>query len=171
MGAIVVQQPRCPTTQHLHWTGPALGSIKVNSIASYLEETGEYSAGAVARDSRGHVVISICQNTSPSRSVGEAEEKATLIWLHALSRIYRSPVILELDCQIRIKELRTGKQSLSPYYGLLRDIKQAPTNFSDHSISSVGRLCNALADGIGTLARNSEDQERIADVPDCLTRL
>ena len=65
VGAIVVQQPRCPTTQHLHWTGPALGSIKLNYVASYLEQKGEYSASAVARDSRGHVVISICQNTSP----------------------------------------------------------------------------------------------------------
>ena len=37
VGAIVVQQPRCPTTKHLHWTGPALGSIKLNSVASYLE--------------------------------------------------------------------------------------------------------------------------------------
>ena len=83
----------------------------------------------------------------------------------------QGPVILELDCQIRIKELMTGKQSLSPCYGLLRDIKQAPTNLLDHSISSVGRLCNALADGLAALARNSEDQERIADVPDCLRPL
>lgn len=59
VGAIVVQQPRCPTTQHLHWTEPALRSIKLNSVASYLEQKGKYSADAVARDGRGHVVISI----------------------------------------------------------------------------------------------------------------
>ncbi|EMS65386.1 hypothetical protein TRIUR3_19959 [Triticum urartu] len=116
-----------------------------------LARYSEYSAGAVA-------------------GVEEAEAKAALIGLHALKDL-QGPTILELDCQIRIKELMTGKQSLSPCYGLLRDIKQALTNFSDHSISSVGRLCNALTDGLAALARNSEDQERIADVPDCLRPL
>ena len=53
VGAIAVLQPRCPITQHLHWTGPAMGSIKLNSDASYLEEMGESSAGAVARDKIG----------------------------------------------------------------------------------------------------------------------
>lgn len=116
-----------------------------------LARYSEYSAGAVA-------------------GVEEAEAKAALIGLHALKDL-QGPVILEFDCQIRIKELMTGKQSLSPCYGLLRDIKQALTNFSDHSISSVGRLCNALADELAALAKNSEHQERIADVPDCLRPL
>ena len=82
----------------------------LSECCAVLARYSEYFAGVVA-------------------GVEEAKAKAALIGLHALKDL-QGPVILELDCQIRIKELMTGKQSLSPCYGLLRDIKQALTYFS-----------------------------------------
>ena len=91
VGAIAVQQPRCPTTKHSHRTGPAVGSIKLNSDTSYMEETSESSTGVV-----------------------EAEAKAALIGLNALSRVYMGPVFLELGLPNSAEGTDDWNQSRSP---------------------------------------------------------
>lgn len=153
------------------WSGPPLGSAKLNTDASYMPDSGESAAGAVARDSKGHVFISVSQRMSPCRSVEEAEAKAALIGLNKLLRVYRGPLILELDSQVLANALKIGDYSRSPYYGLLIDIKEALNTFQSHSINCVGRSCNALAHGLAAVARSAGDQEMIADVPECLRQL
>lgn len=47
-GAIIPNQPQRPSNPCVLWTGPAVGSVKLNTDASHLAGSGESSAGAKA---------------------------------------------------------------------------------------------------------------------------
>lgn len=69
-----------------------------------------------------------------SCSVEEAEAQAALIGLQALAKVYKGAVVLEMDCKAVTDELKSETSSRSPYYGLVRDVKEALSVFASHKI-------------------------------------
>lgn len=164
-------EPRPAETTDMHWAPPPRGTVKLNTDTAFASEMGVGAAGAVARDHRGHVVISACRKLPPSDSVEEAEARAALIGLQELAGVYSDQVVLEMDNQMIVKEVESQCPTRSPCYGLIMDIKHAMGAFSACKIGYVKRCNNALADGLAALNRSDGDQVLTADVPDSLRTL
>lgn len=154
-----------------HWTKPAEGIVKLNTDAAYYQESGDSWAGGVARDSQGRVLISFCKNVGVRASVEEAEASAVLIGLQELLRIYKGPLVVEIDCAVLGKELLAGPLQRSACFSLITDIKSCLQLFPYHQFSIVKRECNSLAHGLAGMAKISGDTLMIGKVPDPLERL
>lgn len=76
-----------------HWSAPAVGTVKMNTDASFLPISGESWAGAVARDSRGMVYISVGKHIGRCSCAEEAKAAAALMGLKELHKVYRGILI------------------------------------------------------------------------------
>ena len=164
-------EPRLVGTTDMHWTPSPRGTVKLNTDAAFVAETGGGAAGAVARDHWGNVVFSVCRKLPHSNSVEEAEARAALIGLQELTRVHTGQVVLEMDNQLIVKEMESQYPTRSACYGLIMDIKQAMGTFPACKIGYVMRCKNALAHGLAALNRSDGDQMLTADVPDSLRSL
>lgn len=88
------------------WLPPDMGIAKINTDAAFLAESGESAAGAVGRDHRGRFLISICSKLLRCQSAEEAEARATLAGLQAMSEHFNGQIILEMDKQMVVNERR-----------------------------------------------------------------
>lgn len=160
--------PRRTDQTILRWTAPPQETVKINSDATFLPDSGQCWAGAVARDYRGLVFVSACEQIGIAGSVEEAEARAALVGLKALAEVYRGPIVLEMDCLAIVNYLNRDSQSLSPCYGVLRDSLDILAAFTSFSVRHVNRKCNTLAHELAVEARQHGDLHLIARVPDRL---
>ena len=164
-------EPRRSEQATMRWAAPVQGTVKVNSDASYLSDSGQCWAGAVARDHRGLVLVSVCKQIGFAGSVEDAEARSALAGLEALAEVYRGPIVLEMDCMVIVSELNREARSLSPCYGVLRDTLNALGAFSDFSVRHVSRKHNILAHELAAEARMHGDLQLVARVPDRLMNM
>lgn len=153
------------------WIPPDRGVAKINTDASFLVETGESTAGAVARDYRGFVFVSVCRRLPRCHSVEEAEGRAILVGLQTLAGLFNGQVALETDNQVIAKELMAKNPTRSPNYGLIMDIKKVMASFSTCSVQWVMRSRNSLAHGLAAETRSTGEQTLISDLPNSLRPL
>lgn len=76
-------QPTKSANRALHWTAPEAGIVKINTDASFLLHSGQGLGGAVARDHRGFVFISVARRLGQCNSIEEAEGFVP-VWLLGL---------------------------------------------------------------------------------------
>ena len=89
-------------------TGDELAvTVKQNTDAAFVAETGVGAAGAVARNHRGNVVLSVCKKQQPTDSVEEANARAALFGLQELTGVQSGQVLLEMDNQRIVKEVES----------------------------------------------------------------
>ena len=81
------------------WIPPIRGVVKVNTDAAFRSDIGESATGAVGRDYRGSVLMSICKRLPQCHTAEEAEARAILVGLQAISGLFNGQVILETDNQ------------------------------------------------------------------------
>ena len=74
-----------------------------------------------------------------SDSVEEAEARIALVWLHALAKVFRGPVELEMDCKTVTEYLNSDVPTLAPCYGVIQDIKAALSCFPSFKVVFTGR--------------------------------
>ena len=153
------------------WSAPNRGTAKINTDAAFNTTTGESAAGAIARDYRGLVFLSVCKKLPECSSVSEAEARAALVGLTSMSKYYNGEVVLEMDNQDVIDELNSKLPPRSDRYGLIMDIKFAMKNFAACRVQYVNRKCNELAHGLAALPRSKGDQLVIVDIPPSLRSL
>ncbi|XP_020196298.1 uncharacterized protein [Aegilops tauschii subsp. strangulata] len=165
---LAIKMPHATASECRQWSAPTEGTIKINSDASYLPDTGNCWAGALARNYRGQIMLCIGKQMLTSNSVEEAEAKAALCGLQTLASIYTGPVEVELDCRSVIKELSAAGPSLSPCYAVIQDIKATLCQFASHKLSFAGRECNKLAHELATEARKVGDLHIVGGVPERL---
>uniref|UniRef100_M8BHD2 RNase H type-1 domain-containing protein n=1 Tax=Aegilops tauschii TaxID=37682 RepID=M8BHD2_AEGTA len=146
-------EPLQTVQQTIRWSAPSRDSVKLNSDAALLPDSGVSWAGAVARDYRGFPLVSVGKEMGILGSIEEAEARAALIGLKALAELYRGPLVLEMDCLTMVNELKKEAQSLSPCYGVLCDIKETLKVFSSFKISHAGRKGNSVAHELAMEAR------------------
>ncbi|VAH99193.1 unnamed protein product [Triticum turgidum subsp. durum] len=137
----------------VHWTAPPAGTVKLNSDASFFSSSGNSYVGAVARDHKGAVIFSLSKRTDCCSSVEEAEARALLAGLQALSVIYRGPLIAETDCSVLACELQPGSICRSAWFPALCDIKMEFLKFQAVQIAHSKRIRNKLAHGLAAHAR------------------
>lgn len=126
---------------HMQWTPPEQGTIELNMDASFQQTSGRGWAGAVAKDYKGRVyLLTYCQ-LSTSGNVEEAEAQVALVGLHALAKVFRGPVELELDCKTVVEYLNSDVPTLVPCYGVIQiqNMKAAQSCFTSSKVLSARR--------------------------------
>lgn len=137
--AAIANKISCKTpAPSMQWIAPEEGTVKLNTDASFLSDSGQSWGGAVARNHKGLVLFSIGKKFATSASAREAEAQAVLVGLEALASEHKGPVVVETDCKSVANELTHGAVSRSPSYGLILDIKSALSVFDRHKVSHAG---------------------------------
>jgi hypothetical protein len=163
-------QERVGSEEIDRWEKPAAGVVKLNTDASYLLDTGQCWAGAVARDHCGRVLFSSSKSVKTCSSVEEAEGHAILSGLVTLSAMYRGHLIIETDCATIARELKKATLSRSVCFSVVCDIKDTARLFSSVNINAVQRSKNKLAHELAARGRRG-DSMIIANVPEGLSSL
>lgn len=143
---------------------PPAGMAKLNCDAAFLSETGDAWGGAVARDYRGLVFLSTGRRLEHCASVEEAEASAIQLGLTELSRFYRGPITVEVDCSTVGRELLNDGACRSAWSAVMLNIKKLLPTFPSVEVSVVRRNQNKLAHEIAAEARASGDHMLIANV-------
>ncbi|XP_020175929.1 uncharacterized protein [Aegilops tauschii subsp. strangulata] len=151
-----------------HWRPPVAGTVKLNTDASFIADSGDSHSGAIARDHRGFVLFSLSKRCVRCMSAMEAEAQALLTGLRHLSALYRGPMVAETDCMNLVNELRPGTSNLSACYPVLVDIKEELGKFAAAQVLYASRNQNKVAHLLAGHARKKEEMYLAAGVPDDL---
>lgn len=154
--------PKPPEERLIRWDSPMVGTVKINSDAAFLTESRESCPSAVARDHTGFVFISAGRPMVQCESVEEAEGRAAVVDLKSLPRMYRGPIILELDCALIAKELHVGRSNGPACFPVICELKVALSKLEAYNISSIPRERNKLAHELAARARREDDLTLIA---------
>lgn len=122
--------------------------------------------GAVARDWKGRVLVSVSRQIDTCKSAEEAEAMAVSIGMSALSKLYRGEIVVELDCAVVVGDLTSSKTVASEWYPLIHDIKLLQHDFKSVNFVAIRRGGNGLAHGLAALAKTKGNQDKIDDIPD-----
>lgn len=147
------------------WRPPTMGTVKVNTDASFLRDSGQCHIGAVARDYKGQVFFSLSKRGDECSTVEEAEAQAMLSGIRLLSSLYRGAVCVETDCSFLAKELQSGARNRSACHPMICDIRAELVKFPSAQFSLARREQNSLAHSLAARARSKEDLQLIASVP------
>lgn len=131
-----------------------------------MSDTGESSAGIIARDHRGFPFFSQAQRTGCSNSVEAAEAHAVLIGVKSLSSMFRGQVIVETDCAMLVTELLSDKVIRSEAFPFIWDTKDNLKAFAAFRVNWVKRDQNKIAHKLATHARLNGDHFWLASVPE-----
>ena len=152
----------------IQWIPPDGDTVKLNTDASFLADSGVSHVGAVARDHRGLVFFSQSKGIDRCSSVEEAEARALLCGLQTLAALYRGPIIAETDCSFLMKELQPDSCNRSACFSVFHDIKEELKKFQGARVRYTNRKQNKLAHCLAGRARSKGDTQWMANVPDDL---
>jgi len=139
--------------------------VKLNTDASFLSESGQSWAGAVARNHNGQVFFSMSSSLNKCTQVEEAEAAAALLGLNHLSTLYKGHVILEIDCANLAKDLIPGALTKPAWFHYICDIKAMWQSFQSVKICCVGRRKNNLAHELASYGRHKLNHISVGTVP------
>lgn len=83
----------------------------------------------------------------------EVEAKAALEGIKIATNLGYTKIILELDCSVAAKALRSQEPDRSKQWSTYEEAKKNLKAFQDHTIILVKRDCNSCADALAKHAR------------------
>lgn len=137
-------------------SAPEVGCAKLNSDATFRQDTGETWGGVVTRDSWGFVYISLGRRLPQCSSVEKAEVVAVLMALSELLNYYNGPLVLEMDCTTIARELKQTGTSRSACFALIFGIRCRLAGLSSFEVKVASRQRNRLAHEIVATAGTGE---------------
>lgn len=145
-----------PVIKH-KWRPPPEGWIKVNTDASFIDESGKASAGIIARDSHGQVTLTAWRTLRNCASVVEAEAEACLDGIRLASEWIGQPIQLESDCLLLINALNSAKTTRSSWEGSTQDIKANASLLPECVFLHVNRDGNQVAHQLARRALRTQE--------------
>lgn len=100
------------------WVPPPPGWVKVNTDASFTDDTGEACTGIIMRDEKGQVLLSAWRTMRDCASVEEAEAKACLEGMRLAAEWIGKPTQLEFDCLTLTTALQSSTPTRASWLGL-----------------------------------------------------
>jgi ribonuclease HI len=114
-----------PPRRKEQWMVPEEGWIKLNTDASFCPSSGVASAGIIARDNEGRVLLTAWRSLRNCGSPEEAEAEACLQGLQLIAEWIGKPAHVESDCSNLIHDLAKEKDNRSAWAGVLQEIRAA----------------------------------------------
>lgn len=135
--------PKEKQTAKLLWRPPEEGWIKINVDGSYVERTGQASAGVIIRDHNAHVLVSAWKHLFHCFSAEEAELFARREGLLLAHHWCNGSVIMESDCSSCLDALVGINRSI--HASLVQDVKMIMTILQNVRLVKVTREQNRVA--------------------------
>jgi len=143
--------PKEKQTAKLLWRPPEEGWIKINVDGSYVERTGQASAGVIIRDHNAHVLVSAWKHLFHCFSAEEAELFARREGLLLAHHWCNGSVIMESDCSSCLDALVGINRSI--HASLVQDVKMIMTMLENVCLVKVTREQNRVAHELAQHAR------------------
>jgi hypothetical protein len=105
------------------WSPVKSGWVKVNTDADFIPSSGRASAGVVATDDKGWVLLAAWRVIRSCASPEEAEAEACLWGIRLATECIRQATMMEGDFQNLIKDIRSGQNYRSSIDGIIQEIK------------------------------------------------
>ncbi|XP_071678521.1 uncharacterized protein [Lolium perenne] len=140
-------------SKYKRWSLPPRSWVKLNTDASFIGLGKPSTAGAVARDHSGKVLMAACSPLPNCEDAEEAEIKAALMGIKLLAGQGHQHVIVELDCAAAAKALQSPVNR-SKQWALYDEAKTLPMMFEDHKVVHVNRESNMVADALAKIGRS-----------------
>jgi hypothetical protein len=131
------------------WVPLPPGWAKMNTDASFSEQTGEASSGVVIQDAEGSILLSAWKTLENMASVEEAE--ACLEGSRLAVEWIKLPILIESDCAELVKALGTGGGRWSRWVGTISEIKAVSRLLQECNYVHVRRDSNQVAHELAKL--------------------
>jgi hypothetical protein len=105
------------------WTPPSEGWVRINTDAAYCHDSGSASAGIIARDVDGKVLLSAWKWIRNCGSLKQTEAEACLEGLRLAAEWIHQPIWVESDCASLIQALGRTTDARSSIFGILSEIQ------------------------------------------------
>jgi hypothetical protein len=153
-----LDQTRCK----VKWLAPEQGWIKLNTDASFCPNSTVASAGIVAQDDGGKVLLTAWRMLQNCGSPEVAEAEACLQGLRLIAEQIGKPTYVESDCANPINDLAKKEENRSAWAGVLQEIQAASHLLPACRFSRVCREANEVAH---TLAQWALRQQHCVVMP------
>jgi hypothetical protein len=161
--------PKEKQTAKLLWQPPEKRWIKINVDGSYVERTGQASAGVLIRDHNGHVLVSAWRYLFHCSSAEEAEIFSCREGLLLAHHWCNGPVILESDCSSCLAALSKQGINCSIHASLVQDVKMIMTMLENVHLVKVPREQYRVAYELAQHARRvCSSAVWLGRVPSCI---
>jgi ribonuclease HI len=154
------------------WTPLSEGWVRINTDAAYCHDSGSASAGIIARDVDGKVLLSAWKLIRNCGSPKQSEAEACLEGLRLAAEWICQPIWVESDCASLIQALGRTTDARSSIFGILSEIQAVKNILPDCKFSHIRRHLNIVAHN---LAHESflKKQSLVMryDVPQCVREL
>ena len=150
---------------HVVWTPPPNDHIKINVDANFVECTNAASAGVVARNSSGEIIVSSWDFIDWCTSVNETKLRACLAGLYIGITLPQS-IILETDCAFVHSFLANEKIGRSSLADLMDEALSISRMIHNFHIAKISRTANGVAREIAKFSFSTKsDGILISSVP------
>ena len=143
---------KAPAVVTTNWCKPPTDWIKLNTDASFQPADGSSTAGTIARDHMGNVIMGAFTTLPNCLDAEEAEARVALFGIQAATVLTCPNVILELDCFAIANALRSSSPDRSANWAVIEEAKMILKN-RDFHISLIKRASNSAADSLAKKAR------------------
>ena len=135
------------------WTPPPLGSVKLNTDGSWLEEESTGGAGMILRDCTGAIIFASCRFIPRCASGLEAEIAAIMEGVSIALDRSTDRLLIETDCMAAARMITSQAPDRSPAAAMVNDIKQLLSSRT-HEIKLVGRAQNKASHVLARMGRS-----------------
>ncbi|CAN6163831.1 unnamed protein product [Urochloa humidicola] len=154
------------------WFPPDLGWLKVNVDGSFVEATGQASAGMVIRNAVGKVFLSSWRILFHCTAAEDAELMACKEGLTLARNWFQGPLVLETDSTSCIALLKNAERDRSRLAAVVQDSKELMKELGQVKISKGTRDQNKIAHELAQHARRANSSAVwFAGIPSCIEHL
>jgi hypothetical protein len=164
----LIQAKKQFTAKHTAWKPPDTGWQCLNIDASYIQDSGATSWGAVIRDDHGKLVstawalIQNCANAETAEAIACWEGVK-----HAIS-VNNSKLVVECDCSNLVAKLCREVNDRSQVASIILDIQRLCTLFDEIKFMRIKRVDNRVAHELARFSRvENYNGVMIGSAPSC----
>ncbi|KAH1048013.1 hypothetical protein J1N35_038797 [Gossypium stocksii] len=145
------------------WTNPNGQIVKINFDGAYDENTHQSAAGIVARDWKGHILLSCTEIHKGVASAFAAEAIACRRATQIAIKMNRSEIIIEWDSLLVIKKCKTTGVDKSKIGAFIHDIQRMKSLNQRLRFEYTLRSANVLAHILATESLKRREERYLID--------
>ena len=144
---------------HQSWNPPSGNCFKLNVDAAFLSDSKKANLGMVVRDSSGTVQVCAVTKVDNIDSALQAELRAILFGLEIAQENLLTPLTVESDSLVAVKEILKGKETFCEWECIIADICDLAREFERCNFCFINRTANECAHNIAKLLCDLGDQK------------
>jgi hypothetical protein len=154
------KDPKKPMNQIQSWQPPPVDWVLLNTDGAFSYVTNRGGWGAIARDHDGDMIIAEAGSVPSAANAFHTETYAVLRAIDMAVRLGFGRIIIATDCQNLQRAITSSEFDLAELGVLFCEVKfLLQTEFIEHRVIFVPRVCNKPAHELATLGLNGVSNE------------